>query len=190
MRELVTIQNVAILFAVAGLVIIGATVVRAIQAGSAPFGLSASKEGVKVETNFIGASLLVGTVILFGSGYVILKDYDKQIESLRQQMEGLQQVMDRSKAIDLNAHLIFPESDTNTITNLKEISIQIQREGDIGGQTVPVKSALQPNERLTTIRGLHPGDVLRVTAKGQNKGYHSKQIPIPNAEIDMTPDTP
>jgi hypothetical protein len=178
----------AIVFAFVGLLIVCATVARAIQAGSAPFGLSASKEGVKVETNFIGASLLIGAIVLFGAGYIVLKDYDRQLESLRNQLEGLQQAMEHSKAIDLNAHLIFPESENSVIKDLKEIVIQMQRDGQVDSQIIPLKQALDANERVVPIRGLHPGDVIRVTARSETKGYHSRQINIPNAAIDMMPD--
>ena len=77
-----TPQNFAIGAAFVGLLIIAATVVRALKAGSAPFGLSAGKDGVKVETNFIGASLLVGLTIFLGSGFFLLATMKGELRSL------------------------------------------------------------------------------------------------------------
>ena len=185
-------QNVAILVGLVGLGIILATVVCAIRAGSAPFGLSASKDGVKVETNFIGASMLVGLLIFLGSGYFFIKDYEKQLGDLNQKFEGLRQafneLVERSKGIDMKASLQFPASEASAIDQIKEASILIKRDGEVLDFTYPAKRGLRPNEKVVIIPGLHPNDDLLITITTGEKIYQSKEIIIPITTIEMVPE--
>ena len=186
-----TAQSFAIGVAIVGLLIIAATVVRSLQSGSAPFGLSASKDGVKVETNFIGASLLVGLIIFLGAGYFFMNNYEKRVEELAHKVDELRgamnELLERAKGVDLNARLQFP--DASSARDVKEASIVINREGAIQVLTYQTKEGFEPNERSITIPGLHSGDEIRVSVNSGSKKYHNKRaIRIPNSYIEMDPE--
>jgi hypothetical protein len=186
-----TPQNFAIGAAFVGLLIIAATVVRALKAGSAPFGLSAGKDGVKVETNFIGASLLVGLTIFLGSGYFFIGNYERRVEELTHKLDELKstlnEFLEHAKGVDLNARLQF--TNAASANDVKEASIVINREGAIQVLTYQTKPGFEPNERSITIPGLHTGDDIRILVNTGGTNYHSKQsIHIPNSSIEMVPD--
>jgi hypothetical protein len=186
------IQYVAILVALTGLGIIAFTVVFGRRPGTSPFGLSASKEGVKVETNLIGASLLVGLVVFLASGYFFVRDYEKQIDELKHKLGGLENefkhFMERSKVIDLNASLQFPTSDADIVDRVKEASVYIKRDGVVKVYIYPAIDGFQANERVVVIPGLRPGDDVRIAAKTEAKEYRSRQeFRIPHTAIEMLP---
>jgi hypothetical protein len=174
-------------FALVGLVIVSATVVQAIRAGSAPFGFSAGKDGVKVETNFVGAGLLAGLFIFAGAGYFALKDYEHQIESMDSKIKSLQEITDQMRQIDMTAKLVFPLVDASSIS---EVVVVLQHGNGITPIKLRVRDGFNANEKTVEIPGLRSGDLVQVTASYAlpNQGiktFRSKQIQIPNSLIEM-----
>jgi hypothetical protein len=182
-----TAQIVATVVIVVGLLIIGATVLSALKSGSAPFGFEAGKEGVKVQTTFIGASLLAGLVIFLGAGYFFSSDYEKRVGDLNKRVEILNEIIDRSRGVDLNARLIFPDAIANQTKPVATISIT--RNGKYQSQASPLDDALYPTERAILIPELHPGDEVTIHVDAGDKKYKNKQvIRIPNSSIEMVPE--
>jgi hypothetical protein len=179
-----TTQIVAILVISVGLFIVGATVISALRSGSAPFGFEAGKDGVKVQTTFIGASLLAGLVLFLGAGYFFINNYEKQVEELKRKVDSLNETVANTRAVDVNARLQFPSADT--VAEVKEAEIVIS--GTAGTLVVKYRlsDALLPNERSVFIPGLHAGDDVSIIVENGSKKFHSKQsIRIANSAFEM-----
>jgi hypothetical protein len=99
----------------------------------------------------------------------------------------LNDIIEKSRGVDLKARLQFP--DANTARDAKEAQIVINRDGGIVVVTYNVGEGFLLNERSVVIPGLHSGDEIAIhVSNGMNK-YHNKQsIRIPNSLIEMIPE--
>ncbi len=142
-------------------------------------------DSLDLKTNAFGIIILAGVIILFTGIYVMSKNYENQVKSLKTELTGAKDALKEFKQYDLRMRLEFPEISTWNPNNECNIKGYVQKKDDFDFKEVKTKILKDSGGAVVYFKSLNKDDILKVKVEQSNYKWASNNITIPTVQLNM-----